>query len=587
MFKNTQITKKFPLAMVTFAILSAIITGAIAYTNAKNGLTVAYESKIESLLESRKASVLSYVDRTKKEVGFYVKNPFVVDAMKSFSDGWQLLPKGKKEYLKGAYIGKNPFTLDERSSMHYADDGTKYSEVHRKHHPVFKHLRDVGSFHDIFIFNIDGELIYSVSKEDDFAENLVNGRLKDTGLANVFVEINENPVAGKLIYVDYKPYLPSGNTPASFIGGAVFDEENNYIGVLAFQMPIEPLDEIMQVTAGMGDSGETYLVGSDLLMRSNSRFYAESSILKTKVDTPSVQRALQGKKGIAVIQDYRGVSVVSAYETIRFFDKKWAVIAEIDSEEVMAPVNAMSTFLVISGVLLVFVIAFLGRYLALDIANPIVEMTSTMNRLANNDLGTNINVDRRADEVGSMADALVIFKANAIERNKLHKEVSYLANHDSLTGLPSRKCAVERLNELLEQALESKTELALMFIDLDNFKPINDTYGHGTGDKILENVAVRLKRCITEVDIAARLGGDEFIVIFPEVKSHDVIKNIAKDILLEINNITVPGVDHELSASIGISFYPSSGKDGEALLKRADIEMYKAKNSGKNNYSYS
>jgi len=111
-----------------------------------------------------------------------------------------------------------------------------------------------------------------VTKEPDFATNVIKGLWRNTQLAMVFSDVNTDLIAGKLVYKDFSPYPPSGDQPASFIGTSVYNEQHRYLGVVIYQIPIKPLDSIMQVTAGMGSSGETYLVGQDLLMRSNSRF---------------------------------------------------------------------------------------------------------------------------------------------------------------------------------------------------------------------------------------------------------------------------------------------------------------------------
>ncbi len=118
----------------------------------------------------------------------------------------------------------------------------------------------------------------------------------------------------------------------------MFDEAGIFIGVLAFQMPIKRLNKVMQVTAGMGETGETYVVGQGLLMRSGSRFSMESTILKTRVDTVTVHKALNGETGVEVTPDYLGVPVLSAYAPQDFLSARWAVMAEVDEGEVLAPV---------------------------------------------------------------------------------------------------------------------------------------------------------------------------------------------------------------------------------------------------------
>lgn len=414
----------------------------------------------------------------------------------------------------------------------------------------------------------------------------MTGKWKDTGLAELFLQVSNKPQKGKQVYIDFEHYAPSDGAPASFIGTAIFDDKSNYIGVLGFQMPIHPLDIVMQVTAGMGKTGETYLVGSDLLMRSNSRFFQDNSILKMKVDRWAVQQALLGESGVDIIQDYRGIPVFSAYAPIDFFSSKWIMIAEIDESEVMKPVYAMSHFLLISGLLLTVAIAFIGYVLAYDIAHPIVAMTDTMDKLAQDNLDTNISVNTRQDEVGSMAEALIIFKQNAIEKKSLHQQLSHIANHDVLTGLPSRKFAMEQLDSLLSQAHANHSRLAMMFIDLDEFKLINDTFGHDAGDNVLKKIAEIFRVTVREGDIVARLGGDEFIVISPNVTDIGTIKQVASNILDAVRNRVVPDANQQISASIGITVFPDVAQDGVSLLKQADKAMYIAKHAGKNQYHY-
>ena len=134
-----------------------------------------------------------------------------------------------------------------------------------------------------------------------------------------------------------------------FSATAIRADDGELLGVLAVQLPIERLREIMQFTAGMGESGETYLVGEDLLMRSDSRFSEESTILRTTVDTKTVRRALRGETGVDVTDDYRGIPVLSAYAPLDYAGKRWAVMAEIDRDEVLAPVREARELLALGG----------------------------------------------------------------------------------------------------------------------------------------------------------------------------------------------------------------------------------------------
>ncbi|OKH33681.1 diguanylate cyclase [[Phormidium ambiguum] IAM M-71] len=163
----------------------------------------------------------------------------------------------------------------------------------------------------------------------------------------------------------------------------------------------------------------------------------------------------------------------------------------------------------------------------------------------------------------------------------------YLAYHDTLTGLPNRKLFHERLSQSIEWAHHNHQLVALLFLDLDGFKLINDTKGHDIGDLLLQTVAERLKRCLRSSDTVSRLGGDEFTVILSGIPSLPDIAKVADKILTTINQpFILQGHKIRISTSIGISVFPLNGEDIETLIKNADTAMYSAKELGKNNYTF-
>ena len=180
----------------------------------------------------------------------------------------------------------------------------------------------------------------------------------------------------------------------------------------------------------------------------------------------------------------------------------------------------------------------------------------------------------------------------AIERNRLLEQLEeskrlerHLAYHDALTILPNRHLLHDRLQQALAQSKRSGKLAALLFLDLDGFKRINDTLGHGIGDLLLKSVAKRLKTTVRQVDTVARLGGDEFTIVLLEINHAQDAKNVAQKILKVISR-PYKIEEHELfvTASVGISIYPDDGSDIESLIRKADIAMYRAKGQGKNNY---
>lgn len=174
------------------------------------------------------------------------------------------------------------------------------------------------------------------------------------------------------------------------------------------------------------------------------------------------------------------------------------------------------------------------------------------------------------------------------ERKRADERIRYLALHDALTGLPNRTLFRERVSSGIARARRNGHPLAVLFIDLDNFKEVNDSLGHHIGDRLLQVTASRLQRCLREGDGVARLGGDEFVIDLPTVSGNEEAAVIA-DKILEVLRAPFMLDDNTLhvSASIGISLYPHDGDDVETLMHTADSAMYLAKKQGRNNFKFS
>lgn len=169
------------------------------------------------------------------------------------------------------------------------------------------------------------------------------------------------------------------------------------------------------------------------------------------------------------------------------------------------------------------------------------------------------------------------------ERLNTERTIHYMAHHDALTGLPNRRLMQDRLNQAIMQARRKQRHVAVLFLDLDRFKLLNDTLGHDTGDYILKDVARRLGTCVREVDTVSREGGDEFVVILPDLERPENARIVADKILREFARpVEIGGQEIHITTSIGISHYPSDATDVNHLLKHADSAMYQAKDSGRN-----
>ncbi|MEO7031783.1 MAG: EAL domain-containing protein, partial [Herbaspirillum sp.] len=175
----------------------------------------------------------------------------------------------------------------------------------------------------------------------------------------------------------------------------------------------------------------------------------------------------------------------------------------------------------------------------------------------------------------------------AIESRKAEERITHLAHYDELTDLPNRFLFIQHLEKGLAHAERQQSSLAVLFLDLDRFKNINDTFGHEAGDQVLRDTATRMRGCLRDQDILARVGGDEFLALVEDY--HDPLKlsEITRRLLQEAAKpFDIQDQQYHLSVSIGIATYPTDGMDAQSLLKNADIAMYRAKTTGKNNYQF-
>ena len=204
--------------------------------------------------------------------------------------------------------------------------------------------------------------------------------------------------------------------------------------------------------------------------------------------------------------------------------------------------------------------------------------------------GTEFAIDDSAapihDRQGIATGAVIVFHDVSVAR-AIGIEMSHLAQHDTLTDLPNRILLQDRLHQAIALASRNSSLVGVLFLDLDNFKEINDSLGHAFGDKVLQSVVNSLLTCVRASDTISRLGGDEFVILLSEIKQPGDAGVKAGKILTAINApFVIDSHKVHITASIGVATYPNDSKDPEDLIKKADQAMYKAKEQGRNNYRF-
>ena len=267
-------------------------------------------------------------------------------------------------------------------------------------------------------------------------------------------------------------------------------------------------------------------------------------------------------------------------------DTGWRVVMEVSVLPYMSSlfsklnVNFVSIYIFS---LISFILAKMFTHLS---ASPVRRLSETISTL---EKGIDKNPDIRLpqtniEEIRRLTQA---FEDMAKKIFDYMEELRKIAYYDPLTELPNRALLKDRIESAISFSKRNDTKVAVLFIDLDYFKTVNDTLGHEVGDKILVQVANRLRGVFRETDTIARFGGDEFVAVIPNVKDVKDVMRVAERVLKIFNTpFDADGEDVYLSASIGIAMYPENGKDPTELIKNADIAMYKAKSEGKNNFAF-
>jgi methyl-accepting chemotaxis protein len=311
--------------------------------------------------------------------------------------------------------------VGEKQNLDWAGDDSTYSTVHAQAHPEFRAVQQNYGYYDVFLIDTEGNVVYSVFKEADFATNLLTGDWKDTGLARAFQAASELS-EGEIAFEDYSAYGPSNDAPASFLATPLIDRQGKRVGVLAYQLPTAMASEVINRPNGLGATGEAYVVGGDGLLRSDSRFSDEVMVGRAAAGTEAAARALAGETGVMDGIGRNGHAVIAAYQPIDVFGRTWAVVVELDQSEVFAHADQLKTDLMLDGLLIVLGVSVLAFLLSRSLSRPLNDLTLTMEAVSRNDFTVEIPATGRGDEIGGMANTLLRFRDKLIEAEKLQFE---------------------------------------------------------------------------------------------------------------------------------------------------------------------
>lgn len=390
-------------------------------------------------------------------------------------------------------------SIDAAVDGEFNVDSPAYEKLDQRIAPFFNEYLSYYEFDDLYLIcSSHGHVMYTSGHNSDLGTNLKYGELRSSGLARVWQRVAET---GEMTIDDFTAYSPTGR-PELFIGVPVLDAQGNNQAVLVVSISIENINEIMEESGEFGESGESYLVGSDQLLRSELRLET-GQILRKKIDTEAVKLALQGQFGSKFVQDYRGNEVLSTYSDLGLYelfgvDFAWVVITDIDRAEALAPVRQMGIRILL-GCLLVAVIAGLfGWWAAVRIIVPVRLMMKNLEQLADGDLSLDANQAVRADELGRMQES---FLCMVTELSTRGEQLTRVAEGD-MSGdvdVASECDTVGKAMQEMVVSLRTMTAAARRISDGDLSVEIVERSGHDELGLALRHMIDNLREIIGEL----------------------------------------------------------------------------------------
>ncbi|MBN1286396.1 MAG: GAF domain-containing protein [Anaerolineae bacterium] len=405
------IRAKLLIGFIALGVMLMLVVGAIAYIGVRSALQMQTLASLVAVRADRAAALEQWSGERRLDIETLAADVLLRQYVRELQGAVKRdaslgeTMAARLDTLRGRYLDK-PQLID-------ADDGSAYSRSHRVLYPILRAYLDRHGYYDVFIVSPDGDVLFTVVKEDDFGTNLVDGPYYDTNIAQAFEYIRQTKRAS--VMTDFEYYQPSDG-PAAFIGAPIIDG-TQFVGVLIFQVPANALNEILNGREGLGETDETYVVGDDGLFRNDSRFRTPdmpSTILNPdyKVDTvASLSAFSEGHAGAALITDYRGVPVLSAWQPVvlqppdRSAGVTWALIAEIDQAEAFRPAqNLLVGLALVDGVVLAVLV---GATVLVNrqITRSLHQLTQVASRVAAGDFSQQVEVVTQ-DEIGALAGAL-------------------------------------------------------------------------------------------------------------------------------------------------------------------------------------
>jgi class 3 adenylate cyclase len=552
-FAHWSIRYKLLSLLLLLGVMTFAVTGTIAYIKYLNALKQDVMNQLTSLNRSKAFQIESYYTTIHHHAETLSDDRMFTEAMREFQEAFfkmdaapvpaEAIAGVRQDYLQNfypemqklkmararvedylpyspasiqlqyLYIVKNPYPKVRRDELVNAGDGSEYSAIHEKYHPALRNIIKKFGYYDLYLIDYNsGRIVYEVEKDRDFATSLIQGPYRDSNLAKVAKQCMASKDPDAVFFSDFEPYEASRGEPTQYVASPIWDGQE-ILGVFALQLSTAAIDDVMTGKRnwkrdGLGQSGESVIVGDDYLLRTNARQYLEdpeaylsrlkangvpqlttdrirtyqSTILQLPVRFDSVKQALQGKEGTVIERNVRGQGTASlvSYMPLHVENLHWAIASRMFLSEALKPVSEMQRLFSWWGAGLLLLTVLAAWLMTRQILRPVNALVAAAQRVASGDLTARVEWKYK-DELGILSDTFNSMTQSIREKTELIEQKNRENERLLLNILPPE--IATRLKDGEQEIADSFADVTVLFGDIVGFTALSS---HTSATDIVE-----------------------------------------------------------------------------------------------------